>query len=188
MHTRSSLSQGLAKIEVYDSAIQEWTMTSQSLPHGVTCIRGQTAAFCNGFLYCTVDEGIGSKMSGVIAYDTQLAVWSTMLIMLPLGFGEARSSNSLQPRSLSASLVECGGHVMLVAETSAWGDACPSFLSYNSCRSHGARLPHCHLRVPHPVLKASGMAYGAMVWWCMSIAFVFDKPMWRHGCIGHGPK
>ena len=107
---------GACKIEVYDSAIQEWTMTSQSLSHGVTCIRGQTAAFCNGFLYCIVDEGIGSKMSGVIAYDTQLAVWSTMLIMLPLGFGEARSSNSLQPRSLSASLVECGGHVMLVAE------------------------------------------------------------------------
>lgn len=104
------------KTEVYENSSKKWTITSHSLPPGVTCIRGRTAAFCNGFLYCIVDEGVGSKLSGVIAHDVQLAVWSSMLIALPSGFGEARSSNSLQPGSMAASLVECRGRVMLVAE------------------------------------------------------------------------
>jgi hypothetical protein len=104
------------KTEVYDNTSKNWNITSHSLPPGVTCIRGRTAAFCNGFLYCIVDEGVGSKLSGVIAHDVQLAVWSSMLIALPTGFGEARSSNSLQPGSLAASLVECRGRVVLVAE------------------------------------------------------------------------
>jgi hypothetical protein len=52
----------------------------------------------------------------VIAYDVLLAIWSSIIIVLPLGFGEMRSSQSLQPRCLSASLIECKGCVMLVAE------------------------------------------------------------------------
>ena len=107
---------GAGTTEVFDSVSKKWVTTSHNLPSGVTCIRGRTAAFCNGFLYCVVDEGVGSKLSGVIAYDLQLGVWSSMLITLPTGFGEARSSNSLQPGSLSASLIECRGQVMLVAE------------------------------------------------------------------------
>ncbi len=103
-------------IEIFDSMLNNWIVISTKLPYGVMNVRGGTGAFCNGFIYCIVDEGLRSKCSGVIAYDVQLATWSSILVALPLGFGEMRSSQSLQPRCLSASLIECKGCVMLVAE------------------------------------------------------------------------
>nr|PNR26569.1 hypothetical protein PHYPA_030049 [Physcomitrium patens] len=136
---------GSCKTEIYDRSSQKWDITSNNLPPGVTSIRGRTAAFCNGFLYCIVDEGMGSKLSGIIAYDLQLAMWSSMLIVLPSGFGEARSSNSLQPGSLAASLIECRGHVMLVAEKMQLGATLVSIFELqltNITWIEVATLPH----------------------------------------------
>ncbi len=103
-------------IEIFDSMLNNWIVISTKSLSSVMNARGSIGAFCNGFIYCSVDKGFGSKCSGVIAYDVQLAIWSSILIALPLRFGEMCSFQSLQPRCLFAFFIEFKGCVMLVAE------------------------------------------------------------------------
>ncbi|CAK9865684.1 unnamed protein product [Sphagnum jensenii] len=87
--------------EVYDSVSNLWTEAGR-LPARFD--PNWSSAYCNEKLYCVVNEADTlNRRLGVITYDLKQGLWSDALEELPEGFSLAQ-------------VVDCGGHVMMVAE------------------------------------------------------------------------